>query len=282
MIDLHCHSTISDGVLPPADLVRHAHGRGIRILSLTDHDDLGGLEEAREVAESLGMHFINGVEISVLWHERTVHIVGLRIDPQHAPLSEGLAAMREGRILRAEKIAEELAKSGIHDALQGAYRYSQGNIISRAHFARYLVELGHAKNTASVFKRYLVKGKPGYVRHEWASLATALEWIHGSGGIAVLAHPGRYDMGKQLLKQLIEEFIQLGGRGIEVVTGSHRPEQFNTFAQIAQQYQLLSSLGSDYHGKGQSYIDMGSLPSLPTSCQPIWHDWPEYHQVSQQ
>ena len=282
MIDLHCHSTISDGVLPPADLVRHAHSRGIRILSLTDHDDLGGLEEAREVAESLGMHFINGVEISVLWHERTVHIVGLRIDPQHAPLREGLAAMREGRILRAEKIAEELAKSGIHDALQGAYRYSQGNIISRAHFARYLVELGHAKNTASVFKRYLVKGKPGYVRHEWASLATALEWIHGSGGIAVLAHPGRYDMGKQLLKQLIEEFIQLGGRGIEVVTGSHRPEQFNTFAQIAQQYQLLSSLGSDYHGKGQSYIDMGSLPSLPTNCQPIWHDWPEYHQVSQQ
>lgn len=281
MIDLHCHSTISDGVLAPADLVRHAHSKGVRMLSLTDHDDLGGLDEAREIAQSLGLQFINGVEISVLWQERTVHIVGLRIDPNHAPLRHGLESMRAGRILRAEKIADELAKAGIPDALQGAYRHSQGNIIGRAHFARYLVELGYAKNTASVFKRYLVKGKPGYVRHEWASLATALEWIHGSGGIAVLAHPGRYDMGKQMLKQLIEEFIQLNGRGIEVVTGSHRPEQFNTFAQIARQYQLLSSRGSDYHGKGQSYVDMGSLPNLPDSCVPIWLDWPEYHQLVQ-
>ena len=280
MIDLHCHSTISDGVLTPEELVRHAHNKGIRLLSLTDHDDMGGLSEARSIAESLGMSFIDGVEISVMWRERTVHIVGLRIDPDYAPLREGLDAMRAERIERAEKIADELAKCGISGALEGAYQHSKGNIIGRVHFARYLVELGYAKNTSAVFKRYLVKGKPGYVRHEWASLATALQWIHGSGGVAVLAHPGRYDMGKQLLKQLIEEFIELSGQAIEVVTGSHRPEQFNTFAQLAQQYQLLSSLGSDYHGKGQSYIDMGSLPNLPLTCTPVWHDWPEYHAIA--
>lgn len=281
MIDLHCHSTVSDGVLAPAELVRYAHGQGIRLLALTDHDDVAGLAEAKQQADELGMQFVNGVEISVLWHDRTVHIVGLQIDPNHEPLSDGLASIRQGRIVRAQRIADELAKIGIHGSLEGAYRYSKGSIISRAHFARYLVELGYAKDTAAVFKRYLVKGKPGYVRHEWASLQQALEWIHGSGGVAVMAHPGRYDMGKQLLHQLIEEFIQLGGRGIEVVTGSHRPEQFRTFADIAKRYQLLSSLGSDYHGKGQSYIAMGHFTSLPTDCVPVWQDWPEFNLLSQ-
>lgn len=281
MIDLHCHSTVSDGVLAPAELVRHAHGQGIRLLALTDHDDVAGLAEAKQQADELGMQFVNGVEISVMWHERTVHIVGLQIDPAHAPLSQGLADIRDGRILRAQLMADELSKIGIHGSLEGAYRYSKGSIISRTHFARFLVEMGYAKDIPSVFKRYLVKGKPGYVRHEWASLPQALDWIHGSGGTAVLAHPGRYDMGKQLLHQLIEEFIQLGGRGIEVVTGSHRPEQFRTFADIAKRYQLLSSLGSDYHGKGQSYLEMGRLTTLPTDCVPVWQDWPEFNRLSQ-
>jgi predicted metal-dependent phosphoesterase TrpH len=162
---------------------------------------------------------------------------------------------------------------------QGAYRFSTGNIISRAHFARFLVEQGYAKDVAAVFKRYLVKGKPGFVNHQWASLETALQWIHQAGGVAVMAHPGRYDMGKKLLHQLIQEFIQYGGRGIEVVTGSHRPEQFRTFADIAQKYQLLSSMGSDYHGKGMSFVGMGQLPSLPAHCVPVWQDWPEFAEL---
>lgn len=282
MIDLHCHSTISDGMLAPADLVRLAHAQGVRLLALTDHDDLGGLADAAATAQQLGMQFVHGVEISVLWQERTVHIVGLRIDPTDAALVQGLAELRAGRLLRAQKIADELSKVGIADSLQGAYRYSTGNIISRAHFARYLVEQGYAKDVGAVFKRYLVKGKPGYVQHQWATLATALQWIHQAGGVAVMAHPGRYDMGKQMLHQLIQEFIQLGGKGIEVVTGSHRPEQFRTFADIAQKYQLLSSMGSDYHGKGMSFVGMGQLPGLPGHCVPVWHDWPEFAQLQLQ
>ena len=279
LIDLHCHSTVSDGVLTPTELVDYAAEKGIRVLALTDHDDLAGLAVARDIAEKHGMQFINGVEISVTWRRRTLHIVGLKINPEYMPLVEGLANIRAGRHTRAVGIAQALEKVGIHGALEGAYEYSKGGIISRTHFARFLIEKGYAKDTKAVFKHYLVKGKPGYIEHQWASLEDAMTWIIGSGGVAVIAHPGRYDLGRVTMLELMHEFRALGGSAIEVVTGSHTVDQYQEFAKMAKSFDLASSMGSDYHGKGQAYIDMGRLPSLPSNCLPVWRDWPEVQNV---
>ena len=279
LIDLHCHSTVSDGVLTPTELVDYAAEKGIRVLALTDHDDLAGLAITRDIAEKHGMQFINGVEISVTWRRRTLHIVGLKINPEYMPLVEGLANIRAGRHTRAVGIAQALEKVGIHGALEGAYEYSKGGIISRTHFARFLIEKGYAKDTKAVFKHYLVKGKPGYIEHQWASLEDAMAWIIGSGGVAVIAHPGRYDLGRVTMLELMHEFRALGGSAIEVVTGSHTVDQYQEFAKMAKSFDLASSMGSDYHGKGQAYIDMGRLPSLPSNCLPVWRDWPEVQNV---
>ena len=275
LIDLHCHSTVSDGVLTPTEIVNHAAEKGLRVLALTDHDDVAGLSTARAVAETHGMQFINGVEISVTWHRRTLHIVGLKINPEYAPLVEGLANIRAGRHTRAEGMAQALEKVGIHGALEGAYEYSKGGIISRTHFARFLIEKGYAKDTKAVFKRYLVKGKPGYVEHQWASLEDAMAWIIGSGGVAVIAHPGRYDLGRVTMLELMHEFRSLGGAAIEVVTGSHTVDQYQEFSKVAKSFDLASSMGSDYHGKGQTYIEMGRLPSFPSHCVAVWREWSE-------
>ncbi len=279
LIDLHCHSTVSDGVLTPTEIVNHAAEKGIRVLALTDHDDVAGLTTARSVAKSHGMEFINGVEISVSWRRRTLHIVGLRINPEYPPLVEGLANIREGRHTRAAGMALALEKVGIHGALGGAYEHSKGGIISRTHFARFLIEHGYAKDTKAVFKHYLVKGKPGYFEHQWASLEDAMAWIVGSGGVAVIAHPGRYDLGRVTMLELMHEFRALGGSAIEVVTGSHTVDQYQEFAKMAKSFDLSSSMGSDYHGKGQTYVEMGRLPSLPSNCVPVWRDWPEVQNV---
>ena len=279
LIDLHCHSTVSDGVLTPTEIVNHASEKGIRVLALTDHDDVAGLETARAVAESLGIQFIDGVEISVTWRRRTLHIVGLKINPEYPPLVEGLAKIRAGRHTRAFGMAEAFEKIGIHGSLEGAYKHSKGGIISRTHFARFLIENGYAKDTKAVFKHYLVKGKPGYFEHQWASLEDAMAWIIGGGGVAVIAHPGRYDLGRITMLELMHEFRALGGSAIEVVTGSHTVEQYQEFAKMAKSFDLASSMGSDYHGKGQTYIDMGRLPSLPINCVPVWRNWPEVQSV---
>jgi len=275
LIDLHSHSLVSDGVLTPTALVNYAAEKGVRVLALTDHDDVDGLSEARAVAESHGMQFINGVEISVTWRRRTLHIVGLKIDPYYPPLVEGLAKIRAGRHVRAVGIAEALEKIGVEGALEGAYAHSKGGIISRTHFARYLIEKGYARNTRAVFKHYLVKGKPGYFEHHWATLEEAVSWIVGAGGIAVIAHPGRYDIGRVTMLELIHEFRELGGQAIEVVTGSHTLDQYKTFAKLANQFSLAASIGSDYHGKQDAYIDMGMIQTLPESCLPVWHNWSE-------
>lgn len=274
--DLHCHSNVSDGTLAPAELVSRAAGRGVKVMALTDHDDVVGLDEARAAAKQHDIRFINGVEVSVTWRSHTLHIVGLNIDPNYSPLLEGLSSVRSGRGERAQKMSDALAKAGIGDALAGAYQYA-GNpsMIGRAHFARFLVESGHCKNMKSVFNRFLVKGKPGYVPHQWASLPDAIEWICGSGGVAVLAHPGRYmagrnGMGKKTMCELLAEFVACGGRALEVVTGSHTPEQYAEFARYAGEFNLLASCGSDFHGPGESYRDMGRLPDFPLSCKPVW------------
>lgn len=277
--DLHCHSKYSDGTLTPAEVVARAAERGVKVLALTDHDDVAGLDEARVAATSHGMGFINGVEISVSWRTHTVHIVGLGIDPAYPPLLEGLSKVRSGRGERAKKMSDSLAKAGIGGVLQGAYHYAGNpNMIGRTHFARYLVEAGHCKDVKSVFSRYLVKGKPGYVPHQWATLHEAIGWIRGSGGMPVLAHPGRYmvgraSMGKKTMHELLTEFVESGGQAIEVVTGSHTPEQYAEFARYAEEFNLLCSCGSDFHGPGESWRDMGRLPDLPLSCRPVWKNW---------
>ncbi|TAJ76968.1 MAG: PHP domain-containing protein [Gallionellaceae bacterium] len=277
--DLHCHSTVSDGLLSPTELVARAAERGVKFLALTDHDDVDGLAEAAEAAARHGIVFINGVEISVSWRSHTLHIVGLRIDPKNSALTEGLHGIRSGRRRRAELMAESLARCGIGGVLEGAYRYAKNpDIIGRTHFARYLVEAGHCKDVASVFKRYLVKGKPGYVPHQWAALQDAINWIRGAGGIAVLAHPGRYTagrkaMGKSTLHELLQEFTAMDGQAIEVVTGSHTPPQYAEFARYATEFGLLCSCGSDYHGPGESYRDLGRLPDMPLECKPVWEMW---------
>ncbi len=273
--DLHCHSNVSDGTLTPAEVVDRAFSRGVKVLALTDHDDMDGLDEARMRALQHDMRFINGVEISVTWRKHTLHIVGLNIDPEYGPLKDGLQAVRSGRTARAMKMSDDLARAGIGGAYQGAVKFAHNpNMIGRTHFARYLVDSGHCKDVKSVFNRYLVVGKPGYVPHEWAKLSDAICWIRGSGGIAVLAHPGRYmvgknSMGKKTMRELLVEFSMLGGRALEVVTGSHTAEQYIEFARYADEFNLLSSCGSDFHGPGESYRDMGRLPDLPLICRPV-------------
>lgn len=275
VFDLHTHSTVSDGLLSPTALVEQAAERGVDVLALTDHDDTAGLEEAALEAQRRGIRFINGVEISVTWKKRTLHIVGLKIDPEYPPLKSGLAGIREGRHIRAAGMADGLSKVGIAGSLEGAYHFAQKGIISRMHFAQFLVNTGAAKDNKSVFKNYLVKGKPGYFEHEWASLEDAVSWIVGSGGVAVLAHPGRYDLGRTNMLLLLEEFRSLGGSAIEVVTSSHTVEQYVEFARYAHLFDLKSSLGSDFHGTGISYMEMGRLHVLPNNCVPVWQDWPE-------
>lgn len=275
MIDLHAHSTVSDGMLTPAELVQHAANSGVRVLALTDHDDIGGLAEARHAAVQQNMHLINGVEISVTWNKRTLHIVGLKINPDDEVLKSALAGVRAGRVERARKMSQGLEKSGIYGAFEAASQYAQDSILTRMHFARFLVEKNYAKDTKSVFKKYLVKGKPGYVEHEWMSLESAVSLIKNSGGVAVLAHPGRYEIKRTSMLLLLEEFRALGGEAIEVVTGSHTPAQYVEYAKYAQLFGLKASQGSDYHGHGISFMGMGRLPALPAQCQPVWLNWPE-------
>jgi 3',5'-nucleoside bisphosphate phosphatase len=275
LIDLHCHSTISDGLLPPQDLVAHAAEHGVKVLGLTDHDDLGGLPIAREAAQDMGVAFVNGVEISVTWKKRTLHIVGLKIDAENQSLKAALDGVRIGREQRALEISQGLAKVGIQGAFDGAKAIAKKSIMTRSHFAQFLVEQGHAKNIKSVFKNFLVKGKPGFVDHQWMSLEESVKLIKDSGGVAVIAHPGRYDLGFVNMHLLMHEFRTYGGDAIEVVTGSHTPPQFEQFAKIAHRFSLKSSQGSDYHGPGLSYMEMGRLPDLPNACVPVWQDWEE-------
>jgi 3',5'-nucleoside bisphosphate phosphatase len=269
--DLHCHSTRSDGVLQPAALVARAAARGVRVLALTDHDELSGLQEAFDAAGELGIELVAGVEVSVTWAGHTLHVVGLRVDRASHTLNAGLEVIRAGRGTRAARMSEGLAQAGIEGALEGAQAYA-GNpeLVSRTHFARFLVERGHAKDMQAVFKRYLTAGHPGYVSHEWATMDEALSWIRDAGGIAVLAHPGRYRMENWQREEMLERFKALGGVALEVVTGSHTPEQYVYWAKAAQRHGLLASCGSDFHGPDESYRDLGDLPPLPAACTPVW------------
>jgi hypothetical protein len=272
--DLHCHSTASDGVLSPTDLVRRAAEKGVNVLALTDHDDVSGLAEAAETATSLGLGFVNGVEISVSWSGATLHVVGLNINSSHPVLLAGLDGIQQGRYARAEWIAAELGRHGITGALEGALKFAEnGKLIGRTHFARFLVEQGVCKDIRTVFKKFLVRGRPGYVPHEWTTLENAISWISASGGQAVLAHPGRYDLKGKAMRRLLGDFKALGGEGVEVVTGSHTPDQYSLFAELASHFDLMSSRGSDFHAPGEHGRELGGVAALPAKCVPIWHNW---------
>jgi predicted metal-dependent phosphoesterase TrpH len=273
--DLHCHSTVSDGTMSPTALVERAAANGVDLLALTDHDEVAGLDEARRAADALGLRFVTGTEISVSWgDDQTVHIVGLDIDHHHPDLIAGLARVRSGRDVRAERMAEELAKVGIDGAYAGAMKYV-GNpaLISRSHFARYIVERGFARDVKTVFEHWLAKGKPGYVSHPWAALADALGWIRGAGGVAVIAHPARYRLTPAERRTLYARFKELGGQGIEVISGSAKEDEVRELAGIAREFGFLASRASDFHGPGESYSELGRMAQLPPDLTPVWGDW---------
>lgn len=272
--DLHTHSLHSDGTLTPSELVRRAHAAGVRVLALTDHDGTDGLAEARAAADDVGMHLIAGVEISVTWHDQTLHVVGLGIDPSHPELAQGLARLRTFRAWRAEEIGRRLEKKRILGAYAGAARLAQGAIIARTHFARFLVEQGYVRGPRQAFQQFLKRGRPGYVPGQWATLEEAVGWIVRAGGQAVVAHPARYRLSAGKLQRLLGEFRECGGAAIEVVSGSHSLEDNRHFAEIAQHQGFLASAGSDYHGPEMTWMDLGRLPNLPQQCRPVWHDWP--------
>lgn len=270
-LDLHSHSTCSDGTLAPASLVARAAQRGVAMLALTDHDDTSGLAAARVAAQEHGIQLIDGVEISVTWHEQTVHVVGLGIDPCEAGLQAGLASTRSGRNGRACKMAAALDQLGVCGSLEGARQFaSNPNMIGRTHFARFLVQQGAVRDINAAFKRFLGDGQPCYVPHHWASLEDAVRWINGSGGVAVIAHPGRYRLEAARMRALLAEFRDLGGAAIEVVSSSHRPHQYAEFAAHARQFGLAASAGSDFHSPQESHHDLGGLPVLPAGLTPVW------------
>jgi predicted metal-dependent phosphoesterase TrpH len=273
-VDLHCHSNVSDGTLTPTAVAARAKANGVDIWALTDHDEIGGVAAARAAAAELGLPYVAGVEISITWAGQTIHIVGLQIDETNQELVQGLAATRGGRERRAREMSEQLAAAGIPGAFEGALKHvGNPDLISRTHFARYLVEIGRCADTSEVFRNFLTEGNPGYVPHRWASLEQSVRWIHGAGGVAVVAHPGRYKLSDLAFDAFFNEFKQLGGSAIEVVTGSHTPDQYGYYAKVATDYGFLASRGSDFHSPSESRIDLGALPPLPESLTPVWHNW---------
>ena len=269
--DLHCHSVVSDGTLTPEALAERARRNGVELWSLTDHDEIGGQHRARAAAHAVGMRYLTGTEISVTFAGQTVHIVGLGFDPDDAALVEGLRKTRGGRGERAREMAEGLARVGIPGAYEGALRYvGNPELISRTHFARFLVEAGVCKDTPEVFRKYLTEGKPGFVPHRWARLQDAVQWITQTGGMAVIAHPARYAFTPNEEYALFTEFMAHGGRGVEVVTGSHSAQEAQKYAAMAQEFGLAASRGSDFHSPEESHTDLGALPWLPGQLTPVW------------
>jgi predicted metal-dependent phosphoesterase TrpH len=273
LADLHAHSNVSDGILAPADLVARAHAQGVELFALTDHDEVAGLPAAVAAAERLGLPFVPGVEVSVTWGNTTIHIVGLGVEFRDGRLGARLEAVRSGRIRRAQEMGEQLARVGIDGAYEGALVYA-GNpqMISRTHFARYLVETGHCRDVKDVFARYLVEGKPGFVPHAWASLHEAVDMIGEAGGVSIVAHPGRYRLNDLALHALLEEFHALGGTGLEVTTSNHTEREVRKFADLAREFGFEASGGSDFHGPGESEnVELGRVARLPADLTPVWH-----------
>ncbi len=269
--DLHCHSVVSDGTLSPEALAARAAANGVELWALTDHDEIGGQHRAADAARANGLKYLTGTEISVTFAGETVHIVGLGFDADDPGMKQGLLDTRGGRDVRAQEMASQLAKVGIAGAYEGALRFvGNPELISRTHFARFLVEAGYCRDTPEVFRKYLTEGKPGYVEHRWASLRDAVHWITDAGGVAVIAHPGRYKFTANEEYALFTEFKTHGGRAVEVVTGSHTAQEYVRYAGVAKEYGLAASRGSDFHSPEESHTDLGKLPFLPGDLTPVW------------
>jgi predicted metal-dependent phosphoesterase TrpH len=271
--DLHCHSTVSDGTLSPSQLAERAKTNGVALWALTDHDEVAGQREAAAAARAAGLDYLCGVEISVTFADQTVHVVGLGVDPDNGALREGLAHTRGGRNRRARAIGDALAAVGIAGAYEGAEALADSpDMVTRTHFARWLVSTGVCRDSHDVFRNYLIEGKPGYVAQEWATLRHAVRWIRDAGGLAVIAHPARYKFSANEEWARFEEFKAHGGRGVEVLTSAHTPADAARYADTAREYGLLASRGSDFHAPGESRVELGALPALPSGLTPVWSE----------
>lgn len=275
--DLHSHSRYSDGTLSVADLVALAKSRGVNLFALTDHDELQGMPEVKRAAEAHGLQWVSGVEVSAEWRGASVHILGLRIDSEHPGLGAALSGIREMRKVRAQRMSDSLAEAGIPNVLTGALSYAPNpELISRTHFARYLVDSGVCGSFGEVFGRFMKPGKPGYVKQEWLPMTDAISLIQAAGGRAVLAHPARYEVDPfGGVNTLIQAFTDAGGDGVEVVCAAHHPSEWAQFGALARKFGLLASIGSDFHSHAESRVKFGDLPRLSPNLKPVWHDWPE-------
>ena len=273
-VDLHNHSYYSDGVFSPTEVVRLADEADCNLFALTDHDTTDGLAEAQQMADELSVNLVSGVEISALWRNMTIHIVGLGIDINNDILQKGLHYNQRLREERAEKIALGLRRAGITDALEKTQELSKTDMITRTHFAQMLIREGYCKDMKSVFRRFLTGKKPGASRVEWRSFDEVVRWIHAAGGLAVIAHPFRYRMTQTKIKNMLIDFKEVLGDGVEVVTATSTDEEINLSNQWAKEYKLLSSCGSDYHGWSNQRIQMGCLRDLPNFGNAIWRYLP--------
>jgi predicted metal-dependent phosphoesterase TrpH len=269
--DLHCHSIVSDGTLTPDQLAARARAGGVDLWALTDHDEVSGQAPAIEAAHEQGISYLTGVEVSVTFADTTVHVVGLGFDATEPRLIEGLAITRNGRSERAQAMSQRLEQLGILGAYEGALQYARNpKLIGRAHFARYLVETGVCHDLSEVFRKFLGNGKPAFVPHQWAKLGDAVRWITQAGGVAIIAHPARYNMTATVEYALFSEFKEHGGQGVEVVTGSHTPSEMRRYANVAREFDLAASRGSDFHGPDEGQYDLGKLSQLPADLTPVW------------
>ena len=268
--DLHCHSTASDGALSPAELVQRAHQHGVTSLALTDHDTTAGLAEAQLCAAATGIKLIAGIELSTNWQDKCFHIVGLGIDPTYAPLAEATYLLQSTRLERAEKIALKLEKKRIPGALEAVINAAGDGMITRTHFADFLLSQNHVSTQQEAFDRYLANGKPAYVPTSWAELELAVNWITGSGGIAVLAHPLRYKLTAHWMKRLLTAFKDAGGKGIEVITGRINADEIRLVVDYAIRFDLAGSMGSDFHNAVNPWVELGRLAPLPKNIKPVW------------
>ncbi|MCQ8181246.1 PHP domain-containing protein [Methylomonas sp. SURF-1] len=269
--DLHCHSTASDGALPPAELVNRAKQQGVGVLALTDHDTVAGLAEARQAAQDCGIRLVQGIELSAGFESHCLHIVGLNIDPTNSRLLEGIGRQQITREERAQKIAQKLVKKGIPDAYPELRAAAGNGEITRLHFADFLVKHGYVETQQDAFDRYLSKGKPGYVPTAWAPLADCVDWIRQAGGVAVLAHPLRYKLSTKWLDKALIRFKAAGGQGIEVVTGRASIDDIRLSYGFALKHGLYASQGSDFHAPGNQYVELGRLAALPAGADPVWN-----------
>lgn len=273
LYDLHCHSTASDGALSPTDLIKRAAEKGVTTLALTDHDTTAGLLEAQNSANFLGLTLINGIEISAQWEKLGIHIVGLNITPEHEELQKVIAQLHLMRTERAEKISQKLAKKGILNALESVQKVARNEMITRVHFANFLVSQAHVATVSEAFDRYLGDGKVAYVSTIWTPLETAVQAIRTAGGVAVLAHPLRYKLTATRMRKLLSTFKNAGGQGMEVVTGRYNPDEMRVLANFATQFELAGSAGSDFHSPENQWLELGRLAPLPEKVKPVWELW---------